>query len=178
MGIKEHLHRWLRKTRDVLALILLLLIYHGVEALCYVISNLFPYYQAVPIYASCLLVIALGLIGVHDYLRRRFHWDALSLHYVNSLSHDETIQPYQIYKRAIRFILRKGFWVIFLIGPVLLGPFVATILLRKRRNWTVNIAYTICGAFFNALFWVAFMAGLGAFTWQFLTGGNWWPPKI
>jgi hypothetical protein len=52
MGLAIFLRDWFRKTRDVLALICLLLIYHGVEALCYVISNLFPYYQAVPIYAG------------------------------------------------------------------------------------------------------------------------------
>jgi hypothetical protein len=52
MQLKKFWRGGVRKGRDALALICLLLICHGVGALGYVISNLFPYYQAVLILAG------------------------------------------------------------------------------------------------------------------------------
>jgi high-affinity Fe2+/Pb2+ permease len=158
---------WL-KIRDGLALIVLLLTYHANEAFAYVMGNMFAYYLAVVIYASGVSLVSLGLIYLHDYLQKRHSWDALKLQYLNSLGKEKNIPPYRIFRRLVRLVLREGFWAIFIIGPILLGPFVITVLLRKHKTWRTNLVFAACGAFFNALFWVAFMRGLGVLTWSYI----------
>jgi hypothetical protein len=157
-----------RKIRDLVALVVLLTIYHGYEVLCYFIGNLFEYYQAVGLFAVALFLGAAALIYLHDFFRRKYSWDALGLHYINSLRYDEAIPSYDLFKRLVRFVLRKGFWAIFVIGPILLGPFVITILLRRERTWKANLLFVLPGSVFNALFWVALMKGVGIFTWRYI----------
>jgi hypothetical protein len=156
-------------SRDILAVILMLVCYHGYELLCYMVGNIFRYSVAVAICAGVLFVVSLGLIYLHDFCQRRFSWDALRLQYLNSLSEDDEIPAYQIFRRLTKVVLRKGFWAIFVLGPIILGPFITTMLLRKRKTWRTNVLYAGSGALLNALFWVAFMRGLGVFTWRYIS---------
>ncbi len=156
------------RIRDVIALIVLLIIYHGYEVLCYIISNLYDYYQAVGLFAGAIFLGSLLLIYLHDFIKEKYDWDAMALQYVNSLRDDVSIPSYQIFKRLTRLVLQKGYWAIFLVGPVILGPFVITLLLRRHKTWIAHLFYAVSGSFFNALFWVAFMKGLGVFTWKYL----------
>jgi hypothetical protein len=169
LNLRNFLGRVWLKIRDGLALIVLLLTYHANEAFAYVMGNMFAYHLAVVICAGSLSLVSLGLIYLHDYLQKRHSWDALKLQYLNSLSEEENIPPYRVLMRLTRLVLREGFWAIFIIGPIILGPFVITVVLRKRKTWRTNLVYAACGALFNALFWVAFMRGLGVFTWRYVT---------
>jgi cytochrome c biogenesis protein CcdA len=174
LNLRKTLSKIWQKTRDALALIVLLATYHGNEALAYVAGNMFPYYQAIAIYVGGVSLVSLGLIYLHDYLKKRHSWDALKLQYLNSLSEEKDIPSYRVFKKLVRLVLREGFWAIFIFGPIILGPFVITVLLRKRKTWRINVGYAVCGAFFNALFWVSFMRGLGVFTWRYIApwGGS------
>jgi hypothetical protein len=174
LNLRTTISKVWRKTRDGVALIVLLATYHGNEAFAYVVGNMFAYYQAVAIYVGGVSLVSLGLIYLHDYLQKRHSWDALKLQYLNSLSEEQDIPSYRIFRRLVRLVLREGFWAIFIFGPIILGPFVITVLLRKRKTWRINVVYAVCGAFFNALFWVAFMRGLGVFTWRYIAswGGS------
>jgi hypothetical protein len=169
LNLRTFIGRVWRKTRDGLALIVLLATYHGNEAFAYVVGNMFAYYQAVAIYAGVVSLVSLGLIYLHDYLQKRHSWDALKLQYLNSLGKEKDIPSYRVFRRLVRLILREGFWATFVFGPIILGPFVITVLLRKRQTWRINVVYAACGAFFNALFWVALMRGLGMLTWSYIT---------
>ncbi|HZE21849.1 MAG TPA: hypothetical protein VE082_07335, partial [Desulfobaccales bacterium] len=142
--------------------------YHGNELFAYVVGNMFVYYQAVAIFTGGLSLTSLALVYLHDFLQKRFSWDALKLQYINSLADEEDIPPYRVFNRLVRLILQEGFWVIFIFGPVVLGPFVITVMLRRRKTWRTNVVYAVCGSFFNALFWVAFMRGLGVLTWRYI----------
>ncbi len=168
MNLRKSIGRIWRKTREGLALIVLLATYHGNEALAYVVGNIFAYYQAIAIYTGGVSLVSLGLIYLHDFLQERYAWDALKLQYINSLAKEKDIPSYRVFKRLVRLVLQEGFWVIFIFGPIILGPFVITVMLRKRKTWRTNVLYAACGAFFNALFWVAFMRGLGVFTWRYI----------
>jgi hypothetical protein len=159
-----------RKLREVLALAFLFLIYHVYEALCYILSNLHAYYVAAPMFAAALFLGSMGLIVLHDFLKNRFGWDALALQYINSLREDQSMPPYDLGKRLARFVLQKGFWAIFVFGPIILGPFIITLLLRHHKSWKVHVIYAACGSLFNALFWVAFMKALGVLTWPYIHG--------
>ncbi|MEJ2070432.1 MAG: hypothetical protein P8X65_12750 [Syntrophobacterales bacterium] len=108
-----------------------------------------------------------SLVFLHDWFLSRFSWDALRLQYVNSLRQDDNIPSYHFMKRLTRFVLREGFWAIFVIGPLLLGPFITTVLLRQRKNWRTMLTYTLSGSLFNAVFWVGVMRGVGIFTWSY-----------
>jgi hypothetical protein len=155
------------KTRDLIALLLLLIIYHGYEILCYITSNIFQYYLSVFLCAGALFFVSTSLVFLHDWFLSRFSWDALRLQYVNSLRQDDNIPSYHFMKRLTRFVLREGFWAIFVIGPLLLGPFITTVLLRQRKNWRTMLTYTLSGSLFNAVFWVGVMRGVGIFTWSY-----------
>ena len=156
-------------SRDVLAVIVLLVFYHGYELLCYVTGNIFPYYLAVAICAGVLFVVSMGFIYLHDFFKERFDWDALKLQYINSLAEKDDIPSYQIFRRLTRLILRNGFWAVFFLGPLLLGPFIITVLLRRQKTWQVHVLYTLSGAILNALYWVALMRGLGLLTWGYMS---------
>jgi hypothetical protein len=168
MNLREFLGRVWRRIPDVLALLVLLVSYHANEASCFIVGNLYPYYQAVPLCAAAMALLSLGLIAVHDWFLRRYAWDALSLQYLNSLQDAEDIPSYRLFQRMTRMVLREGFYVVFVLGPIILGPIVITLLLRPRRTWKTNLAYAVCGSIFSALFWVAFMRGLGMFTWKYI----------
>ena len=155
--------------KDILALIVLLLAYHTYELLCYIISNMFPYFVAVAICAVELFLVSLLLIYLHDWFLQNYSWDALKLQFINALREEDNIPPYRLMKRLTRFILRHGFWAVFVFGPVILGPFVVTMLLRRRKTWETMVAYALSGSIFSALFWVAFMQGLGMFTWRYVS---------
>ena len=156
-------------SRDVLALLVVLVFYHGYEVLCYITGNTFPYYVAVGISAGVLFLVSLWLIVLHDFFQARFSWDALKLQYLNNLTEINEIPSYQIFRRLTRLVLREGFWAILVLGPIILGPFITTVLLRKQKTWRINVLYAGSGALFSALFWVAFMRGLGVFTWGYLS---------
>jgi hypothetical protein len=155
-------------SRDALAVLVLVVVWHGYELLCYVAGNIFHYYVAVGICTGVLLIVSLGLIYLHDFFKERFAWDALKLQYINNLTEDDHIPSYQVFRRLTRLVLLKGFWAVFLLGPILLGPFIVTVLLRKRKIWWTSLVYALSGAFVNALFWVAFMRGIGVFTWGYI----------
>jgi hypothetical protein len=157
-------------SRDGLAVLGLLLVYHGYELLCYVTGNMFHYYVAVGICAGVLFLISVGLIYLHDFFLKRFSWDALRLQYLNNLRQDDQLPSYQVLRRLTRLVLRNGFWAVFFLGPIILGPFIVTLLLRKRKTWCINLSYALSGAFLNALFWVAFMRGVRLFTWRYIAG--------
>jgi hypothetical protein len=162
-------HKVIVYSRDALAVIVLLVVYHGYEVLCYVTGNMFQYYLAVAISAGGLFLVSLGLIYLHDFFQAHFSWDALRLQYLNDLTENDDIPSYQVFRRLTRLVLREGFWAIFIIGPIILGPFIITLLLRKRKTWRINLLYAGSGALFSALFWVAFMRGLGVLTWNYLS---------
>jgi hypothetical protein len=174
LNLRKTIRKVWRKTREGLALIVLLATYHGNEAFAYVVGNMFAYYEAIAIYIGGVSLVSLGLIYLHDYLQQRFSWDALKLQYLNSLAKEKDIPSYRVFKRLVRLVLQEGFWVIFIFGPIILGPFVITMMLRQRKTWRTNVVYAVCGTFFNALFWVAFMRGLGLFTWRYIAslGGS------
>ena len=157
------------KTRDLIALLLLLIIYHGYEVFCYVMSNIFQYYISVVLCASALFSVSTSLVFLHDWFLSRFSWDALRLQYVNSLRQEDDIPSYHFIKKLTRFILLKGFWAIFVIGPIILGPFITTVLLRQRKTWRTTLIYALSGSLFNALFWVGVMEGVGIFTWSYIS---------
>jgi hypothetical protein len=156
-------------SRDLLAVFVLLVFYHGYELLCYVTGNLFQYYIAVAICTGVLFLTSLGLVYLHDFFLAHFAWDALKLQYINQLTEVDHIPSYQIFRRLTGLVLREGFWAVLVVGPVILGPFITTLLLRKRQTWRINVLYTGSGAFFNALFWVALMRGIGVLTWGFIS---------
>jgi hypothetical protein len=155
-------------SRDALALIVLLLFYHLYELMCYVLGNMFHYYTAVAIGTGVLFLVSTAFIYLHDFFQDHFSWDALKLQYINNLAKNDHIPPHQIFRRATRRVLLEGFWVIFLIGPIILGPFVIAILLRKQKTLQVNLLYTFTGALINSLFWVALMRGVGVLTWGYI----------
>lgn len=155
------------KTRDLMALLLLLIIYHAYEVFCYVTSNIFQYYLSVALCAGVIFLVSTSLICLHDWFLNHFSWDALKLQYINSLREDDHIPSYRLVKKLTRFVLRKGFWAVFVIGPIILGPFVTTVLLRQRKTWRITLTYALSGSILNALFWVGFMRGLGIFTWTY-----------
>jgi hypothetical protein len=156
-------------SRDVVALVVLLVFYHGYEVLCYITGNMFPYYVAVGISGSALFLVSMWLIALHDFFQEHFSWDALKLQYLNNLAKNRDIPSYQIFRRLTGFVLHKGFWAILVLGPIILGPFITTVLLRKQKTWRIDAAYAGSGALFSALFWVAFMRGLGLITWGYLS---------
>jgi hypothetical protein len=157
------------KIRNVLALGCLLLIYYGYAELCYLISDKFRYFQAVTLFGISLFLGVMGLIYLHEYLGARYDWDAMKLNYLRSLREDaaEELPPHRVYLRATRFVLQKGYWAILFIGPLLLGPFLVTVLLRKHKTWQSNVGYTFFGALYNALFSVALAKGVVALVWRF-----------
>jgi hypothetical protein len=167
--LMDFLKKFILYSRDILAVIFLVVFYHGYELLCFMAGNIFHYHEAVAICAGVLFLVSLGLIYLHDFFKDRFAWDALRLQYLNSLSENEKILAYQIFRRLTRVILREGFWAVFVLGPIVLGPFITTVLLRKRKTWQVNVLYAGSGALFSALFWVAIMRGLGVFTWRYFS---------
>ena len=155
------------KTRDLIALLILLIIYHGYEVFCYIMSNIFQYYLSVVLCASTLFSVSTSLVFLHDWFLSRFDWDALRLQYINSLGQDDNIPSYHLMKQLTRFMLRKGFWAIFVLGPIILGPFITTVLLRQRKIWRTTLIYALSGSLFNALFWVGIMEGVGMLTWSY-----------
>ena len=163
------LKKTILKTRDILALLVLLLTYHGYEVLCYITSNLFAYYQAVAICAGALFLVSFFLVYFHDWLLRHFSWDALKLQYINRLPEDDNTPSYHLLKKLTRLVLHEGFWAVAVIGPIILGPVVITLLLRRRKAWRTTLAYTLSGSLISALFWVGFMRGLGVFTWGYFS---------
>lgn len=146
----------------------LLVIFHVFEGFCYFISNLYPYYHAVPLYGSAAFLVSLGIVYLHDFLRARYGWDALGLQYLNSLRDADDVALYQIFTRWTQIILRRGFWVVFVLGPVFLGPPVTTLMLRPNKKWRTNFLYTFGETSFNSLAWVALMKAVGVFTWNFV----------
>ena len=157
------------KTKDIIALLVLLISYHAFELFCYIISNMFQYFLAVIICTGWLFLVSLLLIYFHDWLLENYSWDALKLQYINRLREDDHIPAYRVGRRLTRFILRHGFWAVFVFGPIILGPFVITMLLRQRKTWRTMVSYALSGSIFSALFWVAFMQGLGMFTWRYVS---------
>ncbi len=161
MGLKRFLGKLIWKMRDWLALMCLLLVYYVYAELCYLIVGHVGYLKSVILFGTLLFGGVMGLIYLHDYLKARYDWDAMKLQYLNSLRMDPEveIEPHRVYLRAMRFVLQKGYWAILLIGPLLLGPFLVTLLLRKQKTWLTNAAYTLFGALYNAFITVALAKG-------------------
>jgi hypothetical protein len=165
------LRKFLRKLREAAAVAFLVVFSYSFSLLSYFFAKKLDYLRSVALFGASLFLGVIILVYLHDYLRGRFDWDMLKLEYLNSLRKDEEeeeIAAHNVYMRLTRFIMRKGYWAILLLGPLFLGPFLVTVLLRKQKTWRHNASYTLFGAFYNAFFAVASAKGAVALVWKYL----------
>ncbi|MGO9532715.1 MAG: hypothetical protein ACLPT6_07835 [Desulfobaccales bacterium] len=154
------------KVKNAIVLVVLAGLYYGFSAVYYAISNMFKYHQALAIMSLILFSTSVILVYLHDYAEKMYSWDILGLAYLNNLRTDDHIYKYQLFKRLFRWTLRKGFWTIYVIGPIIIGPYVVAIILRKDKSCKSNLSYIIPGTLLSVLFWVTTMKGIGTLTWH------------
>ena len=113
-----------------------------------------------------LFVLSVLLVFIHEIVYKRFSWDILGLKQLNELKNIDNLPKHKIFKRFIGWVLYKGYWAIYLIGPGTVGPFIVAILLRKEEKWRENMIYIIPGTLMSTIIWVSVWTGVGAFTWK------------
>jgi len=159
---------WCKKIRNLIVLSILFPVYHLYDGLCYIVANTFGFFKGTAIMFAILFLVSVGAVYLHSFCERKYDWDMLSMGKINNfINRENRITRHKIFKRFIAWILQKGgFWAVYLVVPIIFGPFVSTIILRKKNNLLQNLAYIIPGAVLSALFWVSVWTGVGLFTWD------------
>jgi hypothetical protein len=157
---------WIQNIVNFIVAVLYFVTAHVYDGICYAVSNVFSYLQALGIMSVLLFSVSAILVGLHGFTRGRFGWDVLGLTDLNQLRNTESISAHRVFKRLIRWTLRKGQWWVFGIGSIFLGPAIITPLLQKEGNRKSALFYLAAGTAFSVLFWVSLWSGVGALTWK------------
>ena len=159
---------WCKKGRDVIVLAILFPFYHLYDGLCYVVANAFGFFNGLMVMFAILFPISVGVVYLHAFCKKKYGWDMLSIGKVNELMNREIEIPrHKIFKRFIAWTFQKGgFIAIYLIVPIIFGPFISAIILRKKNNLLQNLAYIIPGTILSVVFWVSVWTGAGFLTWE------------
>jgi hypothetical protein len=157
---------WIRRIGSFIIAVLYFLAAHIYDGICYMVSNVFGYLQALGIMSLLLFLASAILVWLHGFARGRFGWDVLGLTDLNQLRNTESIPTRRAFKRLIRWTLRKGQWWVFGIGSIFLGPAIVTPLLQQEGNQKSALFYLAAGTLLSVLFWVSLWSGVGALTWK------------
>jgi hypothetical protein len=158
--------KWCRKARDGLAALFIFAAYHWYDGLCYFVSNTFSFIEAVFVMSLVLFLASLAFVYLHEFMARKYSWDMLGLERLKELGRDVGIPRHRIFKKLLKRVLSGGYWAIYLLGPLTIGPPIVAILLRKKKNLKQNLSFIIPGTLLSAVFWVSVWTGVGALTWN------------
>jgi hypothetical protein len=161
------------KVRDGFVAILMIVAYHCYDGICYAVSNLLGYFQAILIMSALLLFLSVVFVYLHEFLFVTYSWDMLGLQHLNDLKYEMQIPQHRIFKRLLKKVMIGGYWWIYFVGPLIIGPHVVTILLRRGNKLSQNLTYIIPGTLLSAVFWVSMWAGVGFLTWDRLVKPLW-----
>lgn len=163
----EHLIvTWIKKFRNIIAAVIYFSLAHIYDGICYTVSNLVTYPEALLIMAAFLFSVSLALVYLHKLMRKRFSWDIVGLNKLIKLEEEKDIPKYRIFKRLLRWTMRKGHWWIHIIGSCLIGPPVVTVLLSKKGSWKSGFFYLSSGTLISVIVWVTVWSGVGKLTWN------------
>ncbi len=143
-----------------------MLSYYFQDILSYFISNTFPYLCSIILIAIFTFIYSFFLLLFHDKIYYKYEWDILNLETLNCIKKNEVIPYYQLNYKIIRWVLRRGYWGIYILGSIFLGAFVVALLLREKNTWQENMFFILPGSLLFALFWTNIMLGIGFFTWE------------
>lgn len=136
---------------------------HLYDGICFAVSNLVSYPEALLIMTATLLFISILLVFLHQKLNERFGWDILGMNEINRLAHIENIPTHQYFKRLMRWSLSKGHWWVFFIGSATVGPPVIALLLQQPNNLKSLWFYLVTGTLISVFTWVTIWSGIGKF---------------
>jgi hypothetical protein len=156
----------LKKVWNIIAAGLYFLVAHIYDGICYAVSNIVSYSMALFVMTIILFSASVILVVLHDRLRERFSWDVLGINEINNLAMTDQIPKHQLFKRLLRWAIRRGHWWIHIIGSTTIGPPVVALLLRKKGTWSASIFYLASGTLISVTLWVTIWAGVGKLTWQ------------
>jgi hypothetical protein len=157
--------RWFRGLTDTAVAVLYFLAAHVYDGVCYSVSNLYGYGDAVAIMSAVLFAVSAFLVVVHDLAASYLEWDILGLAGLNALRSAD-IPPRRVFKRLTRWTLQKGRWWIFALGSIFLGPPVVTPLLREGGCRRSAILLLAGGTLISVAFWVTVWSSVGLVTWN------------
>ncbi|MBF0555894.1 MAG: hypothetical protein HQK96_15320 [Nitrospirae bacterium] len=113
-----------------------------------------------------LFTLSLIFVYLHGFLEKKYSWDMLGLQQLNELKYDNKIPNHRIFKRLLKQMMLKGYWWIYFIGALIVGPPIVTILLRREKSLSQNLLYIIPGTLLSVVFWVSIWTGVGIVTWN------------
>ena len=159
---------WCKKARNAIVLVILFPLYHLYDGLCYIVANAFGFINGSVIMFAILFPISVGVVYLHAFCKKKYGWDMLAIGKVNELMNREIEIPrHKIFKRFMAWLFQKGgFLAIYLVVPIIFGPFISAIILRKNSGLRQNLLYIIPGSLLSAVFWVSLYVGIGFFTWK------------
>jgi len=157
---------WFRRAADAGVGIAYFIGAHLYDGLCYAVSSLYSYPKALAIMFIILLLISLILVALHRFAESRLGWDVLGLQRLGSLKNCQDIPAHRIFRRLVAWTLRRGRCGVFLVGSILLGPPVVTVLLSDERSRRRAIPILVGGTLVSVAFWVTVWSGVGFFTWK------------
>ncbi len=152
---------WLKNIGNLIAAALYFFAAHIYDGLCFAISNLFSYPEALGLMTAFLLFVSILLVFLHEKLNERFQWDILGMNEINRLAHIKNIPRHQYFKRLMQWALSQGHWWVFFIGSFTVGPPVITLLLQQLNNWKSRWFYLVAGTLISVFVWVTIWAGIG-----------------
>lgn len=157
---------WFRRVSDAGVAVAYFIGAHLYDGLCYAMSSLYSYPKALAIMFVILFLISLILVASHRLAESRLGWDVLGLRDLGSLKNRQDIPGHRIFRRLVAWTLRRDRCGIFLVGSILLGPPVVTVLLGDERNRRRDISLIASGTLVSVAFWVTVWSGVGLFTWK------------
>lgn len=138
---------------------------HWYDGVCYAVSSIFPYYQALIIMFGILFLLSVVLNFFHKITENKFGWDIMGLNEFKNMDREKYIPAWRIFKR-LKMLMAKSRRTTFWIGSILIGPPIVAILLRKENNWRNNLLYVVPGTLISVFVWVTLWSGVGTLTWN------------
>ncbi len=151
---------WLRKTGNVIAAALYFFAAHLYDGLCFAVSSIFSYPEALCIMTAVLLSASIILLFLHETLGERFQWDILGMNEISRTAYADSIPKHKYFRRLMRWTLSKGHRWFFIIGSVTVGPPVVTLLLQEKNNWKSRWFYLVAGTLISVTVWVSIWSGI------------------
>ena len=152
----------LRNIGNLLAAVLYFFAAHLYDGICFAVSSIFSYPEALCIMTAVLFSVSAVSVILHKALRERFGWDILGMNEISRLVHAD-IPKHKYFKRIMKWTLSKGHRWVFVIGSCTVGPPVVTLLLQEKNSRKSGWFYLVSGTIISVLVWVSIWTGIGQF---------------
>ncbi len=158
MENRKYLNKIFTNTGNIVVGAVLFVGYHAYDGVGLFVSSKYDSLRAILIMFCILFVLASALVYSHEFFKRKYAWDILELEELGNLKKQKG-DKINFLKKITKKILEKGYWYIYFIGPILIGPHVVAIMLRKEKGLFENWLFILPGSILSAVFWVLFWKG-------------------